>query len=409
MTSTPSALDTLRSWLSGPPPTEAVEPQESSSTAHEPPHPRRPLADEGGDTCAQATSSRPQLTPSVAPKSSNGEAVGAPRRTLSRATACWRQPWCDITAVDEDSNHFDERGHAGGLLGFDLSKLFESMSEFSRSAGEMLHAGSAARKQPEQHAAGISVNDVPEEYLQTLRRFFLAYDADQNGSINPDELYPLLQLLGLDVSREMVLVMLRLHDLNRDVRLDFDESLRLWWECGGRDKYSAKVQEAGEAADDTVDGYESRYFDLLFELLDKDNSGLVSIDELRDTLMQIGDVMTEEEVDAMLRDADDNNSGTLSRREIENMMSRSWVAEMDKMPTQEILAQHVLMQREHVLGAARAFRESALSTARGMWQAMDNRLVGGSKVFHRRVRKMDRFVESNLNTRSRRGTREGNS
>ena len=58
--------------------------------------------------------------------------------------------------------------------------------------------------------------------------------------------------------------------------LDFDEFLRLWWDCGGRDNYSANIQKAGGAADGALDEYEARYFDLLFEFIDEDNSGLVS-------------------------------------------------------------------------------------------------------------------------------------
>ena len=48
-----------------------------------------------------------------------------------------------------------------------------------------------------------------------------------------------------------------------------------------------------------------------FQVFDRDNSGTISTDELRDVLKSVGENLTETELDEMMRQVDVDGSGTI--------------------------------------------------------------------------------------------------
>ena len=52
-----------------------------------------------------------------------------------------------------------------------------------------------------------------------------------------------------------------------------------------------------------------------FTLFDKDGNGLITRDELRDVMTQLGEKMSEDDIDEMIEDADKNGDGMINYEE----------------------------------------------------------------------------------------------
>ena len=60
-----------------------------------------------------------------------------------------------------------------------------------------------------------------------------------------------------------------------------------------------------------------------FKVFDKENNGLIAVTELKHIMMTLGDQLNEEEVDDMLREADNDADGYINYEEfIRTMLSR---------------------------------------------------------------------------------------
>lgn len=57
-----------------------------------------------------------------------------------------------------------------------------------------------------------------------------------------------------------------------------------------------------------------------FRVFDKDGDGKIDKGELKHVLTSIGEKLTEEEVDEMLREADTNNDGVIDIKEFSNLL-----------------------------------------------------------------------------------------
>ena len=57
-----------------------------------------------------------------------------------------------------------------------------------------------------------------------------------------------------------------------------------------------------------------------FIVFDKDRSGFIEVDELQDLMMNLGEKLTREEVQAMMKLADINKDGKIDYHEFVNMM-----------------------------------------------------------------------------------------
>ncbi|CAJ0927969.1 unnamed protein product, partial [Mesorhabditis belari] len=59
-----------------------------------------------------------------------------------------------------------------------------------------------------------------------------------------------------------------------------------------------------------------------FQLFDKDGNGFISATELHDAMASLGEMVTFEEIDMMIREADDNHDGKVNYEEFIKMMSK---------------------------------------------------------------------------------------
>ena len=140
-------------------------------------------------------------------------------------------------------------------------------------------------------------NQTQEERMQMINEVFDNFDKDKGGYIDSRELASVLRALGrgkdqkeIDEFREKV-------DKNKNGRIERQEFMDAMNEM-----YSVPqttVEEVVEA----------------FKIFDKDNSGKISLDEMKTILLKFTDDFNEEEVEEIFHLIDTDNSGEISYAE----------------------------------------------------------------------------------------------
>ena len=141
-----------------------------------------------------------------------------------------------------------------------------------------------------------------EDEKAEAQETFNFFDKDRDGKISLDELKNMVMLLsGETATEEGINEMLKNVDLNGDGEIDFEEF------------YAAMKKDSI-----TVTGE----LEEAFKVFDKDNDGFISAAELRHVMTNLGEKLTEEEVNEMIREADANGDGRINYDEFIKIMSQ---------------------------------------------------------------------------------------
>jgi len=158
----------------------------------------------------------------------------------------------------------------------------------------------SARVAPSAPALPLEI-DPDERRLQDLRRAFDLFDTDGSGTISPLELARVMRSLGQNPTKQEINEMMSGFDENSDGEIDFDEFLKL---------YAGSMNSADD----------EEFIAWAFEAFDKDNSGKLSADEIRDVIRCMGDELTEEEVAEIMDRGDTDGDGLLSFQEFTRLI-----------------------------------------------------------------------------------------
>lgn len=134
--------------------------------------------------------------------------------------------------------------------------------------------------------------------------FVTFIDTDGDGSISPKEFETVFKRFGQNLSQAELDSLLRKADKDGDGSIKFEEFLDVV-----RDKLRAADPEEGILQ--------------AFSAFDKDNTGYISAAQLRHIMTTLGETLSDEEVDEMIREATENNNFANERinyREFTRMM-----------------------------------------------------------------------------------------
>ena len=145
------------------------------------------------------------------------------------------------------------------------------------------------------------LDDIPENRLKEYRDAFEMFDKDKDGTITAKELANVMRSLNQDPSEAELIEMIAEVDQNGNGKIDFEEFVTL---MNRRSKETDTEEEVINA----------------FRVFDKDANGLISSTELRHIMTTLGDKLTEEEVDEMIREADIDGDGYINYEEFVRMM-----------------------------------------------------------------------------------------
>lgn len=129
------------------------------------------------------------------------------------------------------------------------------------------------------------------------QEMFALFDTNGDGQISIDELQEAMQSLGYSKSREEMETMMKRVDTNGDMCIGFDEFVDLI----ERRMLEENLRRA-------------------FRVFDKENNGYITEAEVRSALARMGEKISEEEIQEMLREADADGDGTIEYAEFVKMV-----------------------------------------------------------------------------------------
>merc|ERR1712172_143466 len=143
---------------------------------------------------------------------------------------------------------------------------------------------------------------LTEEQGADFKEVFYLIDKNADGAITIKELGSAMRSMGQSPTDEELQEMIEEVDLNGNGTIEFSEFLS---KMAGKMAYSPSEKEIYDA----------------FRVFDKDGNGFISPAELRYVMTKMGQVITNEEVDQMIQEADLDGDGQVNYREFVKMMT----------------------------------------------------------------------------------------
>lgn len=145
------------------------------------------------------------------------------------------------------------------------------------------------------------MGDAPDSRIKEYKEAFEIFDKDNDGSITMVELRNVMKTLNQEPSDQELNEMIAEVDIDGNGKIDFEEFVNLM----------NKRSKETDAEEEVINA---------FKVLDKDGQGVLSSTELRHIMTTLGDALTEDEVDEMIREADIDGDGQINYEEFVRMM-----------------------------------------------------------------------------------------
>merc|ERR1719145_459880 len=160
-------------------------------------------------------------------------------------------------------------------------------------------AGRGARGQQ----GGRQRQGLDDEQLEELREAFNLFDTEHSGTIDARELKAALRALGFEVKKEDVRRMLS--DIGKDPAqpIDFNDFCEMM---------KGRMPDKNSRAE----------IDKVFALFDEDETGKISFRNLKRIAQELGESLTDEEMQEMIEEADRDGDGLISPDEFYRVMRK---------------------------------------------------------------------------------------
>ena len=146
--------------------------------------------------------------------------------------------------------------------------------------------------------------ELSEEQKQEVREAFELFDTDKNGLIDTHEAKVAMRALGFDVKK--------------------DEVLRLMEEVGSEGSQTLSLFNFVEIMTDKISERDPRDEMLrAFQLFDDDATGRITLKNLRRVARDLGETMTDEELQAMIDEFDKDQDGEINEDEFISIMTNN--------------------------------------------------------------------------------------
>ena len=149
---------------------------------------------------------------------------------------------------------------------------------------------------------GLSADEVEE-----IKEAFDIFDVDQSGAISVGELLNAMKSLGFDTKNPAIFKMIADMDEDGSGEIEFEEFL---------DMMTARMSDKDTREDVSK----------VFRLFDDDNSGSITLRNLRRVARELGETMTDEELQEMIDRADSNGDGAVTMDDFYNIMTKKTFA-----------------------------------------------------------------------------------
>ncbi len=146
--------------------------------------------------------------------------------------------------------------------------------------------------------------ELTEEQRQEIKEAFDLFDTDGSGTIDSKELKVAMRALGFEPKKEEIRKMISDVDKDGSGVIDFPEFL---------DMMTSKMAER-DPREEMLKA---------FRLFDDDESGKISFKNLKRVAKELGENMTDEEIQEMIDEADRDGDGEISEEEFMRIMKKT--------------------------------------------------------------------------------------
>ncbi|CAH1251492.1 CETN3 [Branchiostoma lanceolatum] len=144
--------------------------------------------------------------------------------------------------------------------------------------------------------------ELTEEQKQEIKEAFELFDTDKDHAIDYHELKVAMRALGFDVKKADVLKILRDYDREATGKISYEDFLEVMTDMMLDRDPREEVMKA-------------------FRLFDDDDSGKISLRNLRRVARELGENMTDEELRAMIDEFDKDGDGEINEEEFHAIMT----------------------------------------------------------------------------------------
>ena len=144
-------------------------------------------------------------------------------------------------------------------------------------------------------------DQLTEEQIAEFKEAFSLFDKDGDGTITTKELGTVMRSLGQNPTEAELADMINEVDADGNGTIDFPEFLTMM----------ARKMKDTDSEEEILEA---------FKVFDKDGNGFISAAELRHIMTNLGEKLTDEEVDEMLREADIDGDGQINYEEFVKVM-----------------------------------------------------------------------------------------
>jgi len=138
-------------------------------------------------------------------------------------------------------------------------------------------------------------DSLTEEQIAEYKEAFSLFDKSGDGTITTKDLGTVIRALGKNPTEAELQDIINEVDPNGDGTVDFPAFLTIM----------ARKMKDTDTEEDIVEA---------FRVFDKDGAGTISAAELRHVMTNLGEKLTDEEVDEMIREADVHGDGVIDYR-----------------------------------------------------------------------------------------------
>src|SRR3990167_2970055 len=147
-------------------------------------------------------------------------------------------------------------------------------------------------------------HNLSEDMYDEFKAAFDMFDVDSSGDISASELHSILTQLGKKATKADAEEMIKVFDENGDGKIDFDEFVKMMLKENSAEETELELRKA-------------------FDVFDIDGNGKIDKHELSKIMTNLmGKPLSNEDIDAMLSEADTDQDGYVSFEEFKNLLGK---------------------------------------------------------------------------------------
>ncbi|MES1907637.1 MAG: Centrin-3 [Cercozoa sp. M6MM] len=148
--------------------------------------------------------------------------------------------------------------------------------------------------------------EITEEQRQEIKEAFELFDTEKTGSIDYHELKVALRALGFDTKKADLVKIIQDYDRNETGRIQYQDFVEI---------VSQKILNR----DPDEEIYKA------FALFDDDSTGKISLKNLRRVARELGENLSDDELQAMIDEFDKDEDGEINEEEFFSIMKQTTV------------------------------------------------------------------------------------